>query len=227
MGTAREGFTLIELLVVIAIIAILGGLLLPALVGGKVAVRKSLCLSNQRQISLSTRMYADDHDGAFPKADNGDHTLWIKSMVTTMNFSTLKIFEDPAEHEGGNDYTSRRQFNYNLNGKTVNFTGSYGINERLSGPNGIMMPTYQSVKEPEAIFYFGCAIYFIVPDWDSERVYNAGGPQSIGTSMNPPIRKYARHGSGAGGEAGSVVTYVDGHAQFQNQTYIYKKLRWF
>jgi prepilin-type N-terminal cleavage/methylation domain-containing protein len=223
---AARGFTLIELLVVIAIIAILASLLVPVLAGGKVSVRKSLCLSNQRQISLSTQMYADDFNGAFPKADNADHTLWIKRMLSTKYFSTLKIFEDPAEIEGGNDYTKLRTFPITIDGKREQFIGSYGINERLAGPNGIMMPTYQSVPQPTSIFFFGCATYFISPDWDHERVYNAGGPQPIGATVNPPRRRYARHGSGAGSKPGSVITYVDGHAQFHDQVYIQKNLRW-
>jgi prepilin-type N-terminal cleavage/methylation domain-containing protein len=225
--SGHHGFTLIELLVVVAIIAILASLLLPALSGGKVAVRKSLCVSNQRQISLSTQMYADDSNGAFPKADNSDHTLWIKKMITTKNFSTLKIFEDPAEREGGNDYTKLRTFPITIDGKAQTFIGSYGSNERLTGPNEIKMPTYQSVLEPTAIFYFGCSTYFIAPDWDHERVYNAGGPQPIGATVNPPKRKFARHGSGTGSKPGSVITYVDGHARFEDQTFIQKKLRWF
>jgi len=225
-GSAR-GFTLIELLVVVAIIAILASLLLPVLAAGKVSVRKTLCLSNQRQMFLSTQMYADDYNGAFPKADTSDHTLWIKRMMSTKNFSTLKIFEDPAEMEGGNDFTKLRTFQINLDGKSRNFIGSYGINERLAGPAGIVNPTYQSVAEPGSIFFFGCATYFIAPDWDHERVYNAGGPQPIGATANPPRRKYARHGSGTGSKPGSVVTYVDGHAQFQDQAFLQKKLRWF
>ena len=139
----KRGFTLIELLVVIAIIAVLMGILMPALSRVRKQAKTVICQANLKHWGVIFRMYTDDHEGKFYPAwsTSDEGHIWIGALHPyyrdegiTYCPSAKKIGFDSAALRGG---TFQAYGLFPEDDQRIGYAGlggSYGINDWVGNP---------------------------------------------------------------------------------------------
>ena len=206
---ARRQFTLVELLVVIAIIAILAGVLLPALSSSRESARLALCLGNIREVTLMHLFYADASNGVFCPAWDTTFSSWESSsnhrgpgilsrVVPDSSAASGRVFECPV---------AKSTLFTNL-AWTARYAG-YGMNYLLSfSEPSAQPPNYricriQNVKMPSRLILLSDTACFLAG--------SNGRPSPTAYLYNPSSGKGGYSDFRHSGKC--AVSFVDGHAQ--------------
>ena len=175
MKRGTGAFTLIELLVVIALIAILAGMLLPALSRSKAKAHAIKCVNGLKQIGLAGQMYADDNQDTIPQSSH-TRVSWIGTLQPYLAGTNMyRCAQDPNK---------------------TNRVASYGINDYLTpnptGAKHLNCSKLSAVPSPSETFYMTeCADKFDGSDHFHFADASEGGYTTNAFSQQVAVARHA------------------------------------